>query len=411
MTGFSAYFAENKDAIRDFIIHTQREMTARPALGPDNGGEGEDAKAAWLEGLLRELGLDDIERIDAPDARVPSGKRPNIAARGKGQSPHTLWVIGHTDVVPPGDLALWQGDPYTLSVDGDLICGRGVEDNQQAIATALLAAKALKDLGITPYYRLGVFLAADEETHSAYGLEYVMRARPGLFKPTDLILVPDGGDPLGETVEVAEKGCLWLKFTVRGRQCHASTPENGINSLLVCSACILALQELYNLFPQEDALFQPPRSTFAPTKKEPNVENVNTIPGLDVFYVDCRILPGINADEVIESARKLARAAAAPYGAEVELEAAYREDPAPATSLQAPVVLALSNALAKLRGLQSKPTGMGGLTVAAILRRQNIPAVVWGTLLRNPHTPNEKSSISNTIADAAIVLEMLNAAN
>ena len=34
----------------------------------------------------------------------------------------------------------------------------------------------------------------------------------------------------GSEIEIAEKSILWLRFRVRGKQCHASTPQKGINA-------------------------------------------------------------------------------------------------------------------------------------------------------------------------------------
>ena len=117
----------------------------------------------------------------------------------------TLWIISHLDIVPPGDLGLWRTDPYTLAVDGDMLYGRGVEDNQQATVSSLLLAKALKAGGITPPVNYGLLFVADEETGSKYGLDYVVQHAQGLFTPDDLFLVPDFGLPTSEMVEIAEK--------------------------------------------------------------------------------------------------------------------------------------------------------------------------------------------------------------
>ena len=106
---------------RDKVIEYQTAMTAIPALGPDNGGTGEMAKARYLEGILRDLGCRDIVHIDAPDPRVPDGVRPNIAARFPGKSSRTLWIMGHMDVVPPGELSQWKTNPWEVRVDGDTI--------------------------------------------------------------------------------------------------------------------------------------------------------------------------------------------------------------------------------------------------------------------------------------------------
>jgi succinyl-diaminopimelate desuccinylase len=395
------------DARHEFVVELQRNMTALPAVGPDNKGEGENGKARYLLQILRGLGLEDIHEFNAADKRVPCGFRPNLAARVPGRRKRTLWIIGHMDVVPPGDLSLWTSSPYELHREGDLLRGRGVEDNQQAIVCALLAIKTLKELNLTPDLSLGVLFVSDEETHSKYGLEHVLRVAPHLIAQEDLLLVPDIGDRRGEYIEVAEKSCLWLKISISGKQCHASTPDEGINSLLASAAAILALDDLHKKFPQENALYNPARSTFVPSRKEANVENINTVPGLDVFYLDCRVLPEISHDAVINAAGEIVRAAAGAYGAGTEV-AVVHQSPAPEpTSLDAPVVRRLMCSLETLRRLEPKPFGAGGQTVAGLLRKKHIPAAAWSTIMGNPHAPNETSSIINTLADAKIIVNML----
>jgi succinyl-diaminopimelate desuccinylase len=395
------------DAQSERVIAWQREMTARAALGPENNGEGELDKAEWLQAELAAIGASDIRRHDCPDDRVPSGLRPNISARVPGRSPRTLWVIGHMDVVPPGDLALWSGDPFTLRVEGDRIYGRGVEDDQQAIASGLLAAQALVEKQIVPELSLGLLFVADEETGMERGLPYVLDKAPELFRPDDMFLVPDMGVSDGSMVEIAEKSCLWLRFTVLGKQCHASTPDAGINSLVAASACILEMNKLYSYFPIKDPLYSPAWSTFVPSKKEANVENINTLPGRDVFYLDCRILPEYSMDSVLERVRAIADEVAGSYSVSIAVDVVHdKQGPSP-TPADAPVVRSLCEALTEVRGVTPKICGSGGQTVAACLRQKGMETAVWATLVPNPHSPNEYSSIKATIADSKIMAYML----
>lgn len=395
------------DRQADTVIRWQRELTARPALGPDNQGEGEKEKADWLLKELRNMGFTDTGEYPCPDDRVPCGHRPNIFARIPGKNRKTVWIISHLDVVPPGDETLWHTPPYTLAVDGDIIVGRGVEDNQQAMVTGLLAAKALLDGKVTPDLSLGLLFVADEETGMTKGLPHVLDTAPELISRDDLVLVPDMGCPDGSLLEVAEKGLLWLRFEVLGTQCHGSTPDKGKNSLVAASALVLALGDLYRTFPAKDPIFSPPFSTFEPTKKEANVENVNTIPGRDVFYMDCRVLPEYSLDVVATEAGRIAQRVAREYDVAVNVEPVSRNDAPAPTSGEAEVVQKLLAVLLKQRGVKGRLLGVGGLTVANCLRSRGIPAVAWSTIISNAHIPNERSSISYTIADAKTVLAML----
>ena len=69
-------------------------------------------------------------------------------------------------------------------------------------------------------------------------------------------------------------------------------PASGNNAFYAGSKLLIRLREgLYAKFDRRDPIFSPDTSTFEPTKKDANVPNVNTIPGTDVFYMDCRVLP------------------------------------------------------------------------------------------------------------------------
>jgi len=391
------------DGSKDEIIHVQRGLTARVALGPDNGGSGEHEKTAYIKGLLEALNPNRVQEIQAPDERARDGYRPNLIAQWEGrQKGPVVWVLSHSDIVPPGDLSLWNSDPYTVIVDGDRIVGRGVEDNQHGFVSSYLALKVILDSGRNLERPVGLIVVADEETGSHYGLSYILKHHKHFFTPQDLIVVPDSGNEDGTMIEVAEKSMLWLKFTVTGHQCHASTPQRGKNSLYGAAKMIVALGELDNRFDLSDPLFSPSRSTFAPTKKEENVPNINTIPGRDVFYLDCRVLPQYRVDHVISAAKKIVGPIADQTGLQIDVETVHRQDAAPPTSPEAPVVIELARAIEAVTGNQGRAMGIGGGTVAAFFREMGLPAAVWSTCPDTAHQPNEYCRISDIMTDAKI---------
>lgn len=393
----------------DTVVDLQRSLVSIPAIGPDNGGDGERVKTDFMRAYLAGMGLADVAEYQAPDPRVSCGHRPSLAAVIPGRdASRTFWVISHLDVVPQGDRALWTSDPFELRVDGDALFGRGVEDNHQGVVSSILVAKALKELGQMPPINYGLLLVADEENGSKYGLDYLLRKHPEIFGKNDLYLIPDFGLPTSEMVEVAEKSMLWLKVIINGKQCHASSPEEGVNTLVASAALILMLTRLRERFPAVNPLFKPDRSTFEPTKKEANVENVNTIPGRDVFYVDCRVLPQYSLDDVLEAVYEMGREVCRQYGVTAQYELVQKEQAAPATPVTAEIVTRLLAAIGTVY-TQSIPRamGVGGGTVAAYLRRAGFEAAVWATWTPNAHQPNERSSIRNTVGDAQVIASAL----
>lgn len=393
--------------LKETALFLQKEMVSLPALGPENGGNGEQNKADFIRTYLKQLGNIRIMDLPARDERIEAGQRPNIAALITGrEQDKTLWIVTHMDIVPPGDSSLWKTNPFNLYREGDYIYGRGVEDNQHGLVAAILAAKAFLANSLVPRINLGLIFVADEETGNKYGMEFVMNNHPELFLPGDCFLIPDMGSADSTLLEVAEKNLIWIKFTLQGRQCHASTPDKGINTFLVASDLVLGLRSLYRTFNLQNSMFEPPYSTFEATKKEANVPNVNTIPGKDIFYLDCRILPEYDSEEILSEIDRLCNNYSNYYNAQIEKEILHRES-SPATSRENEFIQALSESIKEVYQVQPQPQGVGGGTVAAYPRQKGYPAAVWGTLLGNAHQPNEHTSLNNIIGDAQVILNLL----
>ena len=153
-------------------------------------------------------------------------------------------------------------------------------------------------------------------------------------------------------------------------------------------------------------LFRPSTSTFEPTKHEPNVPNVNTIPGEDVFYFDCRVLPVYKTKEVVAAVQALADQTAQTFGVKVVLEATNQES-SPPTATDAPIVRELLEVLRRVRNLRAKPVGIGGGTVAGPLREEGFPCVVWSTTDETGHTVNEYAKVDNLVADPKVFAALM----
>lgn len=390
-------------AHREDMVDMLSGLIRIPALGPENGGEGEREKADWLAEYCRSHGFE-VDEYTTPDDRVESGGRPNLVVRVPGQDTNrTLWVMSHVDVVPPGDESKWDTPPFEpVERDGRLY-GRGSEDNGQSLVASFWALKSLVDADVTPSMNVGLLFVADEETGSDRGITWLLSEHEELFSDDDLILVPDGGEPTGAKIEVSEKTILWLRVRVTGEQCHGSMPYLGKNAARAAAYVTAAVDEaLHEKYPQRDELFQPPESTFEPTRRDGNVPNINTIPGEEVLHFDCRILPGIDSDEVLETARKAAERAADRFECTVDVEPAMHQKAAPPTDPEAEVVRRLGRAIAATRDVDPQVWGVGGGTVAAIFRRRGFPAAVWGTYEERAHAPNEFAVIDNIVADAKV---------
>jgi succinyl-diaminopimelate desuccinylase len=399
------------DGAVSLAVELQGELTKRPAVSPDSGGEGELDKCVFLEGWLKAHGITQLERFDAPDKHAKGWVRPNLVAtiQGKGNDADgRLWIISHLDVVPPGEESHWESDPWTMveTKDGPLghrVIGRGVEDNQQGLVSSALAALAFVKQGIQPCRTVKLLFAADEEMGSEFGIAWLLKNHNDLFNKNDTALIPDWGDANGEGIEVAEKNMIWVRFTTTGKQTHGSRPDQGTNAFIAGSDLVLRLHYgLSEKFSDRDSLFDLEYSTFQPTKKEANVPNINTIPGGDVFCIDMRVLPRYSIKEVLDEIDIIKEEVAAKHKVSIGYSVVQSNE-SPPTSAEAPFIKSLSFAINEVYGGTARPMGIGGGTIAAFLRRVGIDSAVWARLSGTAHQPNEYALIKDILGDAKVM--------
>ena len=386
---------------QDFFVR----MLRINAVNPRMGGPGETDRANFIESFLEGEGFE-VQRVDVPDSGYKQRVRPNLRATIEGTDrKRTLWFVAHMDTVPEGSPELWHSDPFEPKIEDGKIFARGAEDNGQSLVSSLFALRELKLLGQELPFNVGAWFVSDEESGSNYGVKYLLEHTP--IGAGDLVVVPDAGSPNGNDVEIAEKNLLWFKIITRGKQVHASLPAKGRNAHRLGMRLALDLDEdLHRRFAGRNDLFDDPSSTFEPTRVDSNVPNVNTIPGVDASYFDCRVLPEYSLDSVLAEIDSSLHGFKSKHGADVSLEIIQRDDAGPATSPTSEVAKLIGRAIAYVAKKQPRFVGIGLRTVGNFFREKGIPTVVWSTVDDVPHEPNEYSRIANLISDTKVFAAM-----
>ena len=396
-------------AHEDELVQKVFDLGEIPGVNPRMGGTGEAKRVMWLKNFFQAHDIP-FQEYNVEDNGVPEGKRTTLIVKFEGSEDKekTLWFMAHTDTVAPGDLDDWNTDPFKPTRIGDRIYGLGVEDNGQAVVCLMQTCLMMKELNLFPKCNVAFLFVADEETGSQYGLHSLLDI-PGLFSRRDEAVVPDAGSHDGTFIEVAEKSQVWLVFTVQGKQAHGSMPHLGINAGYIgAKMAIDIIDTLRTRFAFKDDLFDPPYSTFEYTQKFANVESPNVLPGRDVFAMDFRILPQFTVDEVLSCVNSIISKYEYEYKVRISYEVTQRADAAPITSPDSTVASTLKQVLNDA-GVDAFCGGIGGGTCGAILRKHNIPTVVWSTLDELAHQPNEYTIVSNLIQDTAVFLSIISA--
>ncbi len=386
----------------EFIKEVVNRIIPIESISPASGGKGEKERSDEICKILEELGYPNYNRYDVTDKS--GAVRSNVVLR-IGNMSQTFWIVPHTDTVPVGDLSLWTKPPFKPTLEGDRIYGRGTSDDGQAIWLSLLILKNLDASKLK--YSLGLAFVADEEVGSTYGIQHLLELN--IFKKDDMIIVPDAGTADGLQIEIAEKSIMWIKFKIMGKQYHASMPFMAVNANREAMKFVLKLDDaLHKEYSAINEIFSPPGSTFEPTKHDKNVDNVNTIPGTEVQYLDCRILPKYDLDNVVDFIDSQIREFQRGSKATITYEFVQREQAPLPTRMDAPVVVELKRAIKDLRGTDPSAVGIGGGTCAAFFRRKGYNAVVWSTTVPEvAHQADEYVHISHVLKDRDIILKIV----
>ena len=266
----------------------------------------------YAEQTLKRIGFA-TERIEYDDAH--GVRKANVIGK-KGEGTGGIAYFGHTDVVPADPWFTDEHGPFTPTVKGDKLYGRGSCDMKGSIACMLAAAGQFSASELKqPIY---ITCTADEET--GYGGATQVAERSELFR--EMVEGESNGiigEPTMLEVVYAHKGTIGLVATSRGKAAHSSTRE-GLNANLAMIPYLAEMKKIHDET-ESDAAWQ--NEEFDPPILSWNIgindhtKAFNITPPQSVCTVYFRGMPGQKTDILIERARK----AAADCGIEFEVRA------------------------------------------------------------------------------------------
>lgn len=223
--------------------------------------------------------------------------RANVVARIAGKdSSKTFLINGHLDTVQFGDAANWQYDPLEPTLKGNILYGRGSSDMKSGLCALLFAFANLVREGKQPQYNL-VFLGTADEEFGGRGSEKA--CEDGLLDNIDGVFI---GEPTGNAISIAAKGTIWLSATFKGKTCHSSYPERGMNAAEI--ACEF-MQEVKVLAQESDHELLG-KESFTLTKMQAGIAN-NMVPDECQMVMDIRTLPSTKHALLLEKIERIAK--------------------------------------------------------------------------------------------------------
>lgn len=252
----------------------------------------DDVKAYCEQlGLTVDLTFNDTKNKANLFVTVPAGKNAN-------EINHGLVLSGHTDVVPV-DGQEWTSEPFTATIRGDKLYGRGACDMKGFIACALnLLPQAVKLSNAGQLRRpLHLALSFDEEV-GCLGAPLLLADLKARGITPDYCIV---GEPTNMAMVVAHKGIAVYRCRVHGKSAHSSLTAQGVNAISYASRLIGYVDELAQEISHRsdnDGLFDVPYSTLSVGTIQGGTAT-NIVPNLCEFTFDYRNLPHMTQDDIL----------------------------------------------------------------------------------------------------------------
>ncbi len=247
-----------------------------------------------------------------------------VRLKGRDSSKKPLLLMNHLDVVPV-DRSAWSVDPFAALIRDGQLWGRGALDMKSVGVQQLMALIEMKRTGTVPPRDIVMLVNPDEETSGERGIKWMIANHLAEFDPE--YVLDEGGMGTRDVfapgklvfgIPVGEKQFLWLKLKARGTAGHGSQPIADNANMILLQAIQKAL-DLPRPAKQNAVVAELERTLsgqISPNKFTDSIRantvslttlqagvgspvKVNVIPSSSEATLDCRLLPGVNAEEFL----------------------------------------------------------------------------------------------------------------
>ncbi|HTI49338.1 MAG TPA: M20 family metallopeptidase [Planctomycetaceae bacterium] len=275
-----------------------RELVAIPSVNP----MGRDvAGPEFLETRLSDWLVEFFRRLEVPWQRLEvSPGRSNVIARiERPGAKTTILLDAHQDTVPVEGMTV---EPFQPAIREGRLYGRGACDVKGGMAAMLWAFARLARERPATAANVVMSCTCDEE-FTATGARSLAKlwstpagAKSLVPSPPDVCVV---AEPTDLNIVVAHRGAIRWKLRTKGRACHSSRPQEGVNAIYKMAEVLLCLDRYATELPQMAPHHPLCGSATISVGRISGGISVNTVPDECLIEIDRRVIPGEDPQLVI----------------------------------------------------------------------------------------------------------------
>lgn len=204
----------------------------------------------------------------------------------------------HIDTVDIGDIKSWKYDPFKGKFEGDTVFGRGASDNKGATACQVYGAAIMKELGLLDDFTVYVVGTVQEEDCDGAAMLHLLTKT---LKDVNYVIM---GECTDLCIYRGHRGRMEMTVTTKGKSCHGSAPERGVNAIYKMAPIVSAIEKLNDNL-KYDAFLG--KGTIAVTKIECQTPSLNSVPDECKIYIDRRLTIGEGKDSSVKELEDIAK--------------------------------------------------------------------------------------------------------
>ncbi|WP_345854949.1 succinyl-diaminopimelate desuccinylase [Shewanella algae] len=304
----------------------------------------------------------------------------NLWSRRGTEGP-VFCFAGHTDVVPPGDLANWHTPPFEPVVIDDYLHGRGAADMKGSLAAMVVATERFVTAHPNHQGSIAFLITSDEEGPFINGTTRVIDTLEARNEKITWALVgePSSTLKLGDVVKNGRRGSLTGNLVVKGIQGHVAYPHLADNPVHKAAP---ALAELAAMQWDKGNEFFPPTS-FQIANINGGTGASNVIPGELKVMFNFRYSTEVTAEELIKRVENILDA----HGLNYELGWIFNG--LPFLTGDGPLLEATRQAIKEVTGSETDPQTSGGTSDGRFIAPTGAQVIELGPVNATIHKVNE----------------------
>lgn len=373
------------EALEQATYQLSCELIKKPSVTPNDAGCMEIISARLVKlGMLNE--------------RMDSSPVSNLFCSFNNHKPLFVFV-GHTDVVPPGDLSCWQTDPFKPEDKNGYLCGRGSVDMKSAVAAMVVAIENFAQLKIEKNIDIGLVLTSDEEGDAIQGVKHLVERLNSRGQKAVWAVVgePSSEQQLGDSIKIGRRGSLTAKVTLRGKQGHVGYPSQIINPVNYANKLLLKLENKQWDLPSR--FF--PATTFQVVKFQCDSGAENLSPASVEFVFNMRFSPKQTAKKLQNYIQKKIKRL------ELDYDVEWKIDAEPFITRRSLVRKVVSQVVQSQQKIKPKLSTSGGTSDGRFFAQMGTKIVELGLCNKTIHQANERAPIADLGLLASLYLKIL----